>query len=147
VVLSAEREVMAANGGGATVTRGTPTVGGVQTGANTISVTVGCQGTAPQTCDGDASLYTSEHKLATKIVSLSRKRSRTIQVAVGHAHFALHAGQVLKLTIPLNSTGRTLLRRFGRMPAKLVLTINTPSGMVTLATRRTTIKQRHKRKH
>ena len=67
--------------------------------------------------------------------------------AVGHAHVALRAGQVLKLTIPLNSSGRTLLRRFGRIPAKLVLTINTPSGMVTLATRRTTIKQRHKRKH
>jgi hypothetical protein len=134
-------------GAGAALTAATPTVGAVHAGANGITVTIGCQGTANQICDGDGSLYATEHKLVNKVVSLSRRRHRTIVVLVGHKHFTLHAGQTLKLTIPLNSTGRALLRRFGRLPVKLVLTVNAATGKVTVTTRQTMIKEQHRHKH
>ncbi|MFX8879616.1 hypothetical protein ABTM72_19970, partial [Acinetobacter baumannii] len=81
------------------------------------------------------------------IGSLSRTRldKRTRVVLVGHQHFKLQGGQALKLTIPLNATGRALLRHFGRLPARLVVTLVTPTGKLTLDTLNTTIRQARKR--
>jgi hypothetical protein len=141
-------------GGGTTPppisTQGTATTGGVTVSFNSVTVAVGCKGTALQICDGDGSLFTTEHLLGSKLVSLSakRKRKHTRQVLVGRKHFTLHAGQSVKLKIPLNATGKRLLRRLGKLPARLVVTVNTSRGKVTITTRHITIKpKRKKRRH
>jgi hypothetical protein len=136
------------NAGGG-VPAAVPMIGSVQTRSATVTVAIGCQGLAGQVCDGDTSLYTTEHKRASRVLSLSRVRPHmlTTRVLVGHLHFTLHGGQTVRLAIPLNATGRALLRRFGRLPAKLVVTFNTPSGRRTLATTNTTIKAPRRHKH
>jgi hypothetical protein len=42
--------------------------------------------------------------------------------------------------IPLNQTGTSLLRRFGKLPVQLVITLNTPSGAATITSQHLTIK-------
>jgi hypothetical protein len=130
-------------------TAGAPTVVAAETGANSVTLTVRCRGTSSQTCDGDASLYGTEHRLASRIVSLSRKRPRTVMVLVGHLRFTLHAGQTLTLTLRLNPTGRTLLRRFGRLPVKLVVRLNKANGGKLIVIGKGTIgpPHKHKRRH
>jgi hypothetical protein len=135
--------------GGGAKAAGAPAVISAQTGANSVTLTVACRGTSSQTCDGDASLYGTEHRLASRIVSLSRKRPRTVVVLVGHLHFTLHAGQTLALTLRLNPTGRTLLRRFGRLPVKLVVRLNKANGGKLIVIGKGTIEppHKHKRRH
>ena len=129
---------------GGAKTAGVPSVLKAQTGARSVMVTVECKGTSSQTCDGDASLYGTEHRLANKIVSLSSKRSRTVMVLVGHLHFTVHGGQTPTLTLPLNSTGRALLRHFGRLPIKLVVTLKKATGGKLIVIGKGTIAPPHK---
>lgn len=75
-------------------------------------------------------------------VSPSRTK-RTVRVPVAGKRFTLHGGQSLTLSVPLDANGRALLARFGRkLPAKLVVTVNTTTGMRKLATRHVVIKAR-----
>jgi hypothetical protein len=111
--------------------------------------TVTCTGTAGQVCEGDAAVYTTENKVAKKVASLSKrgKRVRKQQVLIASARFKLNAGQRLKLKLVLNAKGKALLRRFHRVPARLVVTVKANGKRTVVSTRRLTITQRkHKRK-
>jgi hypothetical protein len=127
---------------------GTLTVGGVQLGGGGVVVGFSCAGGPAQVCDGDGSLYTTEHLVGKKVAFVTRKRRRKRTVLIGSAHFTLHGGQTLSLRIPLNPTGKRLLARFHRLPARLVVTVNTQTGKLTVTTRKLTIKQprKHRRK-
>jgi hypothetical protein len=96
-----------------------------------VAVTIACAGTPAQVCDGD-------------VVLLARAHKHTSPVPVGSRHFTLHAGQSSKLTVALNQTGRPLLRRLGKLPVQLLVTLNTPAGKVTLTSRQLTIKRARK---
>ena len=135
-----------------TSTQGTPSIGSVTTTFNSVTVNVGCTGAPSQICDGAGTLFTTEHLKGPKIVTISakRKRKRTRQVVVGAKRYTLHGGQATKLVVPLNSTGKALLRRFGKLPVRLVVTIDTAKGKLTITTRHLTIKlkpKHRKRKH
>jgi hypothetical protein len=129
----------------------TATIGGVRATPKGLIVTIKCTAApSPATCVGDASLFSTEHLLGSKLVSLSSKhrpRRHKRVVTVGHKHFTVPAGHSLSLLVPLNSRGKALLRRFHKLPVKLVVTINTPSGKLKLAPRRATIKLAHRRRH
>jgi parallel beta-helix repeat protein len=133
------------------LTVGTASVGTVHASPKGLIVTIQCAASpSPATCEGDGSLSTTEHLLGSKLVSLSRKhkaRRRTKSVGVGHKHFTLSAGQSVSLLVPVNAKGKALLKRFHKLPVKLVVTVNTPTGKAKLTTRHATIKPAHKRKH
>lgn len=130
--------------------QGTAGVTSMRTGQNGTEVTIACTGTAAQVCEGEGAMYTTEHLKGKKVASLSRKRKRVrkVTVLVGSAHYKLSAGRTLKLKIPLNAKGKALLRRFHRLPVRVIVTAITSRGKVQISSRRTTIKQasRHKRR-
>jgi hypothetical protein len=132
-----------AGGGGGT---SPPTVGRLKVGAiigttGSLTVTVSCAGsTATQLCSGDGTLSTVEHLLGKRVASLSKLKRRKRTVVVGHRHFSLHAGQSLKLVIPLNKLGSSLLRRFHKLPVKVVVSVHTATGTAVASGLRATIK-------
>ena len=64
---------------------------------------------------------TTEHLLGTKLVSLSRKpRKHKRAVVTGRKHFTVSAGRSVRLSIPLNAKGKALLKRFGKLPVKIM---------------------------
>jgi hypothetical protein len=132
----------AAGGGGGS----TPSVGKLKVGAiigttGSLTMTVSCAGgAASQLCSGDATLSTVEHLLGKRVASLSKLKQRKRTVVVGHRHFSLHAGQSLKLVIPLNKIGSSLLRRFHKLPIKIVVSVRTATGTAVVSGLRATIK-------
>jgi hypothetical protein len=108
---------------------------------------VSCAGTAvAQLCNGEGTLSTVEHLIGKRIASLSKLKRRKRTVVVGRRHFSLHAGQSLKLVIPLNKTGSSLLRHFHRLPVKAVIRVATAAGTVTASSRHATITAPRKHK-
>jgi CSLREA domain-containing protein len=138
--------VVATNGDGTSTTADltftTPrtTVSGIHGAAGGVSLAIGCAGApAAAVCSGEGSLLTTERYVGRKLVSLARARRHTKTVTVGSQPFTLHAGRTLKMTIPLNGTGISLLRRFGRLPVELVVSLKAPAGSLTLAMRHLTL--------
>jgi hypothetical protein len=138
--------VVATNGDGTststdlTFTTPRTTVAGIHGLAGGVSLTMGCAGpVATVVCSGQESLLTTENYVGRKLVWLARARRHTRTVTVGTQLFTLHTGTTLKMTIPLNRAGISLLRRFGKLPVELVASLNTPAGSLTLATRHLTL--------
>jgi hypothetical protein len=83
-------------------------------------------------------LTTVEHKLGSKVVSLTlgvrRKHKTTVTVAQGT--LTVPSGQTLTLTLTLNATGKRLLKRFGKLPVKgtTTLTDSSPPTVIGGAT-------------
>jgi hypothetical protein len=120
-------------------------LGSVSSTASGAEATVTCSGVAGQACEGEAVLSTTENKRGKKIASLSSKhgkRAKRQQVLIASARFKLSAGQKVKLKLVLNSRGKALLRRFHRVPARLVLTLRANGKSTVVSTRRLTITQR-----
>jgi hypothetical protein len=104
----------------------------------TLTCATGSSAPAGQVCEGEGRLLTIEHLRGRRIASLSRKhrgtrrRIRKRSVVVGSARYKLAAGHELRLKIVLDGAGRTLLRRFHRLPVLVVLTARTATGKVTV---------------
>jgi CSLREA domain-containing protein len=148
-------DVVAINADGAstsadvTFTTPSPTghasIGSVAVSSHAVTVTISCSGGSPKTiCDVIGSLVTIEHFRGHKLVSISRKRRHRKPLVVGSQVLTLTAGQTLKLVIPLNHRGSRLLRRFGKLPVRLVVT----SGTITLVSQHFTMRapRKHKRR-
>jgi len=116
---------------------------------SSVSVTVSCTGTAAQTCAGTAALVTVEHLSGKKVTELSavkkkkpKKSKKTVTLA--HASYSLSAGTTKRLTFTLGKTGKSLLVKFHKLPAKLTIT---PAGSKTAsATKNVTFKSKAKAK-
>jgi hypothetical protein len=110
-----------------------------------VSLSLICQAAAGTVCNGLARLATLEKLLGSKVLALSasKKRRHSRFVTVGQGAFNMPAGKTQTVSVPLNATGKKLLKQFGTLPARLTITLlntNPPSIVQT----RTTIKEKHK---
>jgi hypothetical protein len=131
-------------------------VGQPKLGASGASLSLACQAPAGQTCSGAATLTTTEkiQLPGNKVLTLSahnpHKRIRSRIVVVGAARFTVAAGQTKTVSVSLNSTGKKLLSKFGRLPVTLTVTFTAANGQSSTVVRtKSTIKQpqKHKKKH
>lgn len=86
-----------------------------------------CSGSPGQRCMGTAAATTFERLAAdgrtvTGLSATAGATSRSLTIA--HARYVIRAGRVSGLQIRLTPAGRALLSRFGRVPARLALTLD-----------------------
>jgi hypothetical protein len=131
---------------------GTASVSSARANSTGTEVTLACAGGAHQVCEGGATMYTTEQRVGQKVASLSRssgkrKHARRVTVVVGSTQYKLTGGQTTKLKVPLNSGGKLLLRRFHRVPVRLVVKAKANGTSTVVSTRRFTIAQTRRHKH
>jgi hypothetical protein len=101
--------------------------------ANTVSVQILCDGSSGQSCTGTISASTTE-KLAANgktlvgVIAKSKPKPRSKTVVVGRTSFTIQAGQTETVKLGLDATGKRLLARLKRLPAKLVVTVPAIGG-------------------
>jgi hypothetical protein len=122
-------------------------LGPVTASATDVSASLTCQAAGGTACRGLARLATLEKLLGSKVLALSasKKKRRSRRVTVGQTTFVLPAGQTQKISVPLNATGKKLLKQFAALPATMTITLlNTepPSSVQT----KITIKAKPKRR-
>ena len=84
-----------------------------------VIVSLSCQGATGTTCPGREQLTTAE------------------KLVVAEATFALATGSTHLIGAPLNATGKRLLKRFGKLPVTMTITLlntNPPTAIKTNAT-------------
>ncbi len=116
-------------------------------GPNGVSFKLHC---ASAKCTGVATLGTVERVKNGKVVSLLAAKVRKRKVTVGSKSFSIAAGQTITVTVPLDRTGKLLLKRFGRLPVRLTVDLNEAGGKkVVVKSAKSVIKPKHhhKRKH
>lgn len=90
-----------------------------------VTFTLACKGTAGTTCEVESTLTTIEKLRHGKPVAVSARRhprTRTEEVTVGSSKLAIPAGQKVTISIQLDSTGKSLLSKFGALPVHLSVT-------------------------
>jgi hypothetical protein len=104
--------------------------GGLHLLTGGVRFTLAC--TAAQ-CDGQAALTTTERLRGKSLVGVSAAKSRKPKlhrktVTVGRVVFAVQAGKSRAITVSLNKTGKKLLKKFGKLPARLKITLTQAGG-------------------
>lgn len=130
--------------------QGAPAVHG-----SAVTLEVSCAGSAGLSCAGSVRLQVVEHlkgRRGVTAVSAGKRHKRAAvkkrTVIVGSATFTLEAGHTAKVTVALNRTGRALLARFKRLPAKLILSPTGTQGKKVIVEKTVLFKaKRKKRKH
>lgn len=130
-------------------------VGTVSTGREAVSFTVSCEGEAGSSCEISSTLTTSEKVKRGKAIAVSAKHSHakvhTKTVGVGSSTVIIPAGQRLKITLLLNSSGKSLLSKFGKLPMHLSVTLLSAGAKTTIISENVTLKsppRKHRgRKH
>ena len=79
-----------------------------------------------------------------------RSKARAVKVMVGSATYTIAAAQIKTITVALNGTGRSLLKRFHRLSVNVNVSVSTTNGLSQVASKTVTIKaavtrKRHKR--
>jgi hypothetical protein len=96
---------------------------GAAKGANgAVTFTIACKGEAGASCEVESTLTTVEKTRNGKPVAVSARRhpkTRSEQVTVGFSKLTIPAGQKVTISIQLNSTGKSLLSKFGKLPVHL----------------------------
>ncbi|MBV9417708.1 MAG: hypothetical protein JO363_22170 [Solirubrobacterales bacterium] len=118
---------------------GTPTTKRVRT-----TVTVGCDGLRTQICRGTITLTTFEKfspdgKTIIKLASAPSGTGNLVTIAA--SAWSIRAGKMRTLHISLNSTGKMLLPKFGKIPSTLTIT-STYNGYTLAAIIRATVFKR-----
>ena len=122
--------------------------------ANGVTVKLDCTGVAAKTCAGQILVSLHERTNGSKVMAVlarsGHSKARTVRVTVGLARYTIAAGQIKTVTVALNATGRSLLKRFHRLRVTVVVGVSTATGMTQLASRTVTIKaaaghKRHKK--
>jgi Glucodextranase, domain B len=116
--------------------------------AGRVRFTLAC---AVALCRGNARLTTSERLRRGSLVGLAAARhrapgTRKKTVTIGQVNFAIPAGTSRTISVALNKTGRRLLKRFGKLPARLAIALNRPGGQ-PLVVKRSTLTLRPAAKH
>ncbi|HEV3321860.1 MAG TPA: Ig-like domain-containing protein [Solirubrobacteraceae bacterium] len=87
-----------------------------------VTFALTCKGTAGTACEVESTLTTVEKTRHGKPVAVSarrRPRTRSEEVTVGSSKLTIPAGQKVTISIQLNSTGKSLLAKFGALPVHL----------------------------
>jgi hypothetical protein len=141
-------------GGGSLSLGGSSSASSVKVTSSAVAVTLDCAGTAGKTCTGQVSVFARESKRGSRILAvltrLRARRTRTVKVLVGYATYTIAAGQIKTITVALNGTGRSLLKRFHRVTVRVNVSVSTASGLNQVASKTVTIKaavthKRHKK--
>jgi hypothetical protein len=111
-------------------------------GAGEIKATLSCPKSARSCAKYTVTGTVTEHLKGTKITAISaragdkaKKKAKTRIVKVASSSGSLSAGKSRSLTIKLNSAGRALLKRFGRLKVDVTVT----AGGKTVKTARVTV--------
>jgi virginiamycin B lyase len=93
----------------------------------TVTLTLRCA--VGTTCRGAGLVTASERVRGNKIlgVSSSTRRTRSKVVTVATKRFTIAAGHTKSIKLRLNRSGRTLLERFGKLPARLSVSLSSRS--------------------
>jgi hypothetical protein len=139
-----------AGGSGTSITPPKFALGSAIASSTGVSFSLTCQAAVGTVCKGSAQLSTLEKLLGSKVFALSARKPKrhSKRLNVGQTTFTLVAGQTQRISVPLSTTGRNLLKRFGRLPVTLAISLlNTTPPTVT--TTRATIKAqpKHSGKH
>jgi hypothetical protein len=135
---------------GTTPGTGTGSVTGhPKTTGTSASASVSCTGNAGSTCTMTLTLTVNQTLTGNKIVAVSATKHRSKKhhrtVVVGAKTITLAAGTHESVNVPLNATGKSLLKRRHTLAAKLTMTQKGgPSSTFTLTFKATTKKKKHK---
>jgi hypothetical protein len=110
-----------------------------------VDIALTCAAAAQGGCQTTGTLTTTETVRGGKPVGVSAnaaaRKHRT--VVVGLKMITIQPGRTVTLKITLNATGRMLLKRFGRVPVKLIVTVTTNGKHTTVATKQLTVRRKH----
>jgi Putative Ig domain len=130
----------------------TPSLGGLTLTSTTVSATIGCSSSDSADCLGALTVVTVEHLTGGDVTAISasakskkpkKPKKTTRTVTLGTTQFSITAGGTQVVTVKLNATGKKLLAKYHKLPAKLILTSNGVSA--PLATSSITIKPSKKK--
>ncbi|MBV9805823.1 MAG: hypothetical protein JO286_01510 [Solirubrobacterales bacterium] len=119
--------------------------GTAKTNRTGATVNLYCQGLNTQICNGTVTLTTFEKlgpdgKTITKLFSAPSSKGRLVTIAAGA--WSVSTGKTLILGVGLNATGKTLLRKFGKIPSTLTITPTYNGYALSAITRTITLPQR-----
>jgi len=93
---------------------------------------IACNGAATQSCTGSATATTTETLAAdghtVKGLTATVRKRRSLKVVVGRTNFSVPGGQTRTVTLKLNAKGKRLLKRFKRLPARVVVSTVDAAG-------------------
>lgn len=122
--------------------------------SSAVTVTLDCTGASGKTCTGQVSVFVRERNRGGKVLAvltrLRKSKTRTVKVLVGLATYTIAAGQIKTVTVALNATGRSLLKRFHRLTVAVNVNVSTTNGLSQVASKTVSIKanvirKRHKK--
>lgn len=108
-----------------------------------------CAATAAGGCVVTNRLTTVETTKGDHIVGLSASRAKRKRhtLTVGSKTVTIRPGQTRTVAVPLNATGRKLLKRFGKLPVTLTVSLREDDHEITVANRKPTVKPAKKKRH
>ncbi|MFI5004120.1 MAG: hypothetical protein ACHQE6_03815 [Solirubrobacterales bacterium] len=113
--------------------------------------TVACTGVAGSSCEIEATLTTVEKFRHGRLVAVSARRhhprTRSQRIVVGSSKLTIPAGQRVTIAIQLNSVGKSLLARFGRLPVHLTVVQISATRRSTVIVQNLTVKPHHRARH
>jgi hypothetical protein len=113
------KTVVSSSGGGGGAKA---TLGAVKITGTTASVSVGCSGSAGQSCDATLTMTVVETLRGSKVIAVAAKaKTKKKTVGVGSAKAVVAVGQHKKVTVALNGSGKALLKKFRTLHATLTL--------------------------
>ena len=128
---------------------GTLTISGEKATSNGVDVTVACGGAASQSCSGNVTVTTIETLHGSTVIAvtaIAKHRKRVVTVARGS--YSLAGGKSITLKLKLNSKGRALLKRFGKLPVIVKISqANSAGQQVAISHRKLTIKAKKHKHH
>jgi hypothetical protein len=110
-----------------------------------VSLKLACHGAAGTSCRIHVSLTTMEKLRGRHLIALAATRTRSRQVTLATDTVVIPAGHQLEVTLTLNATGRKLLARFGKLPARLTAVLEAAGARHTVFARNLTIEPKRRR--
>lgn len=150
VGLSAEKQVTVTYTPPAPPVAHASEVGSASGAKGEVSFTIACTGTAGTSCEVESTLSTVEKTRNGKPVAVSARRrpkTRSQQVSVGSSRLTIPAGERVTIAIQLNSAGKSLLARFGRLPVHLTAILVSAGHRSVVIAENLTVRPPHKPRH
>lgn len=128
-------------------------VGAVRGTNGEVTFTIACTGSAGTSCEVESTVTTIEQTHNGRLLAVSARRhhhgNRSTTVTVGSSKVTIPAGQRVTIAIQLNSTGKSLLARFGALPVHLTVFQLSGGHRSTVIAQNLTVTRhhRHRRHH